>query len=72
MHLANNFKNLLWQWNRKQKSFKSLGKALLVFHESVARVKKDIDIGTLRESLRVGLVVFAFSSCLNFSSLIII
>lgn len=71
MHLANNFKNLLWQWNRKQKSFKSLGKALLVFHESVARVKKDIDIGTLRESLRVGRPNSSFLLLLFLPSLVV-
>lgn len=71
MHLANNFKNLLWQWNRKQKSFKSLGKALLVFHESVARVKKDIDIDTLRESLRVGRPNSSFLLLLFLPSLVV-
>ena len=71
MHLANNFKNLLWQWNRKQKSFKSLGKALLVFHKSVARVKKDIDIGTLRESLRVGRPNSSFLLLLFLPSLVV-
>ena len=71
MHLANNFKNLLRQWNRKQKSFKSLDKALLVFHESVARVKKDIDIGTLRESLRVGRPNSSFLLLLFLPSLVV-
>ena len=71
MHLANNFKNLLRQWNRKQKSFKSLGKALLVFHESVARVKKDIDIGKLRESLRVGRPNSSFLLLLFLPSLVV-
>ena len=71
MHLANNLKNLLRQWNRKQKSFKSLGKALLVFHESVARVKKAIDIGTLRESLRVGHPNSSFLLLLFLPSLVV-
>lgn len=71
MHLANNFKNLLGQWNRKQKSFKSLSKALLVFHESVAWVEKDIDIGTLRESLRVGRPNSSFLLLLFLPSLVV-